>query len=246
MPVFYNEKIIPLKAIAEVRERKEKMIPIRITDGARGQEVRYFLHSQKDKKKQIAKIKEFIESFEKPEGLVISYPDPNKEINKSFDSFKMALLISIVLVFLIIALLFNSIAYPALIMATVPFAITGVLFGLWLVESTISLNSMLGTILLCGLVVNNAILFIDFYLSEKKSGLDVNTCLADAAKLRFRPILMTTLTTLFGVLPIALALGESGEILQPICISVIFGLSISTILGLFIVPSFIKIFERVK
>ena len=131
-------------------------------------------------------------------------------------------------------------------MATVPFAITGVLFGLYIADSTISLNSMLGTILLCGLVVNNAILFIDFYLNEKKSGLDINKCLADAAKLRFRPILMTTLTTLFGVLPIALAFGESGEILQPLGISVIYGLSISTVLGLFIVPAFIKIFEREK
>ncbi len=245
LPVLYRDKIIPLKALAKIHMQTESYVPVRYEDNNRKQEVRAFYrknNSKLSKKEWIKKFKTIVKKVDKPMDIQIDYPDPNKEVGKSFDSFKKSLIISIALVFLIIALLFNSVRYPLIILATVPFAVTGVLGGLFISQSTISLNSMLGTILLSGLVVNNAILFIDFFIHAKKDqGMNTKDAIIEAASLRFRPIIMTTLTTLLGVVPIALGLGESGEILSPLGISIFFGLMVSTILTLFVIPSFLII-----
>jgi len=244
LPIPYKGKIIQLKALAEINISTENYIPIRRMDGKSLQTLYINFNEKNAQKKQalLQQTKATIKTIERPLNLFIEYPDPNKEINKSFDSFKFSLFISLFLVFTIITLLFNSIRYPLMIICTVPFAITGVVLGLYLAASTISLNSMLGTILLSGLVVNNAILFIDFYIRAKEMGQSNIDCIMQAASLRFRPILMTTLTTIFGVIPVALAIGESGEILQPLGIAILFGLLISTLLALILTPCFLKLF----
>ncbi len=254
LPIPYQKKLIPLKALAEVKIDSTSYMPSMSLDQKRIQEVTLNFKgddlSDSKKEIEIEKFKKKIESIEKPFDLGIEYPDNNKEINASFSSFKSSLLISIFLVFMIIAIIFNSFKYPMIILATVPFAIIGVIWGLYICSSTLSLNSMLGTILLSGLVVNNAILFIDFYKRRCAEDLlntaEGITCISEAAKLRLRPIIMTTMTTLFGILPIALAFGESGEILQPLGISIFFGLLISSILGLFVIPCFIRLVDFYK
>lgn len=243
LPLLYEKKIIPLKAIAEVALKTESYTPLMYVDGVHKQLIQVsFKGKDKEKKENTKKLKAEIAKLEKPLELVVDYPDQNKEINQSYKSFKMALLASVALVFLIIAVLFNSIRYPLIILTTVPLSLIGVIWGLFITGSTISLNSMLGVILLCGLVVNNAILLIDFYRRQREAHTGIE-CIMEAAKLRMRPILMTTLTTLFAVLPIALAFGESGEILQPLGISIFFGLLVSTLLTLFVIPGFIRIVD---
>jgi len=249
LPVPYQNKIIPLKAIADISLESSKAWPINFINNVRAHEL-YINFNSADgplsdtaKNKLINKAKKIIDGADRPLDLQIEYPTPNPEIDRAFDSFKISLLAAIILVFLIIALSFNSIKYPLIILSTIPLAVTGVLFGLFITESTVSLNSMLGTILLAGLVVNNAILLIDFYLNHKKASLAANITLSikEAARLRLLPILMTTTTTLLGALPVALALGESGEILRPLGISLFFGLFFSTLITLFLIPAILNL-----
>ena len=247
LPISFSNKIVPLKTLANIKSIKSSYTPRHYVEEVRTQEIFVNFRKNKDKIKKETKIenlKKIINKMDKPFNINIFYPDPNKEINKSYNSFKYSLLISISLVFLILALLFNSVKYPLIIIGTVPLAIIGILSGLYITKSTISLNSMLGTILLTGLVANNAILLVDFYLKSRKSNQSNLQSILEATKLRFRPIMMTTLTTLLGVIPIALAFGESGEILQPLGISIFFGLLISTLLTLLIIPAFLNIFSK--
>lgn len=240
LPVTIKERIIPLKALAEVELKERSYIPLSIIDGKSAQQV--FISFRKGKTdKKVNQYKEAISKIEKPEGLTIEYPELNKEIKKSFESFKTSLIISIALIFFLILLFFNSIKYPLVILSTVFFGLSGVLGGLYIADSTLSLNSMLGAILLSGLVVNNAILIVDFYKKEKERLNNSMEALKKAMALRIRPILLTTLTTLLGVIPIALALGEAGEILQPLGIAVFFGLLVSTVLTLIVVPCFLRL-----
>ena len=158
-----------LRNILHIKLQEKSYTPISIIDGKNSQQL-YFWFRGKNKEKRIEKLKSEISELKTPEGLVVKYPELNKEIKKSFQSFKTSLLISIALVFLLILFFFNSLKYPMIILSTVLFGITGVITGLFATGSTLSLNSMLGTILLSGLVVNNAILLIDFYKKEKEQG----------------------------------------------------------------------------
>ncbi|MBL6992115.1 MAG: efflux RND transporter permease subunit [Bacteriovoracaceae bacterium] len=248
LPVRFHGKIVPLKALAQIEQSTKSYIPSRLVNKIAMQTIYTSFKSKKsafdsNKESLIKKAKEEISKLERPADLVIEYPDSNKELNKSIESFKVSLLISLVLVFLILAFMFNSVKYPLIILITVPLALIGVITGLYVTSSTLSLNSMLGVILLSGLVVNNAILLIDFYLKERATNQSTIDSILSACSLRLRPILMTTLTSLFGVIPIALGLGESGEILQPLGISVFCGLLISTVLTLIIIPGLIRLVD---
>ncbi len=240
LPIALKKKIVPLKALADVELKERSYIPLSIIDGKSAQQV--FISFRKGKSdEKVNQYKEAISKIEKPEGLTVEYPELNREIKKSFESFKSSLIVSIGLIFFLILLFFNSLKYPLIILSTVFFGLSGVLGGLYITDSTLSLNSMLGAILLSGLVVNNAILIVDFYKKEKENLNNSIDALKKAMALRIRPILLTTLTTLLGVIPIALAFGEAGEILQPLGIAVFFGLLISTVLTLIVVPCFLRL-----
>ena len=248
IPTQLNEKIVPLDALVDINFRSDSYLPFLYLNQDLAQKITVHLDeklSDQQKNKMISGIKQKIKSFERPLDLNINYPDVNKEINASISSFKYSLLISIGLVLLTLAIMFNTIRYPFIILSTIPIALIGVLNGLYITQSTISLNSMLGTILLCGLVVNNAILMIDRYLKARKNiGTNSNIeIIVETAKSRIRPILITTLTTLFAVIPMALGMGEGGEIIQPLGIAVFFGLLVSSLLTLFIIPSFLRIID---
>lgn len=149
----------------------------------------------------------------------------------------MALAASVLLIYLLPAFQFDSLRVPFVILVTVPLGFIGVVFSLYLFRSTLSLNSMLGTILLGGIVVNNAIIMIDFYLRILPLHAERIDAIVETAGLRFTPILMTMLTAVFGMLPIATGMGEGSNIVQPLGIAVSGGLVIST---LFIVPSILS------
>jgi len=140
------------------------------------------------------------------------------------------------LIYLLLAFQFNSLIIPLVILVTVPLGFIGVIFSLYLFHSTLSLNSMLGTILLGGIVVNNAIIMIDFYLKNLKTHTEKMAALINTASVRFTPIVITSVTTICGMLPIALGFGEGANILQPLGIAVSGGLFISTLFTLFMVP----------
>ena len=148
-----------------------------------------------------------------PEGYSYTFDNPRIEMDKAIQSLFIALGISIVLIYLLLAFQFNSLWIPMVILVTIPLGFVGVVFSLWLFKSTLNLNSLLGTILLGGIVVNNAIIMIDFYLKSRLEFSDYKEALAHAAKIRFQPIIITTLTTIFGMLP--LAIGYGGGVKHP-------------------------------
>jgi HAE1 family hydrophobic/amphiphilic exporter-1 len=175
-----------------------------------------------------------------PAGYSIAFDNPQEELERSIRSLFIALAASVVLVYMLLAFQFNSLLIPLVILVTVPLGFIGVVFSLYLFNSSLSLNSMLGTILLGGIVVNNAIIMIDFYLKLGPSYGSTIEALVETAGIRFTPIVITMLTTVFGMLPIAIGIGEGSNIIQPLGIAVSGGLAVSTLFTLFVVPSILS------
>ena len=176
-----------------------------------------------------------------PAGYSITFDNPQEELDNSIRSLFVALVVSVLLIYLLLAFQFNSLRIPLVILVTVPLGFIGVVLSLYLFKSTLSLNSMLGTILLGGIAVNNAIIMIDFYLKILPNHEDKIDALVETAGLRFTAIVMTTLTTVFGMLPMAIGMGEGSNIVQPLGIAVSGGLVISTLFTLFMVPSILSL-----
>ena len=169
----------------------------------------------------------------------------NKEMSESFESMQFAILLAVFLVYLIMASQFESLLHPLVIMFSIPFAIIGVVAALYITGGTVSVVVLIGVVMLAGIVVNNAIVLVDYtnhlYRDEGMSKMEA---IIEAAKVRLRPILMTTSTTVLGLLPMALGLGEGAEIRAPMAITVIGGLITSTLLTLILIPTVYSIFER--
>jgi len=174
--------------------------------------------------------------LEVPAGYSVTFDNPQEELDQAIQSLFIALAASVVLIYMVLAFQFNSLSIPLVILVTVPLGFIGVVFSLFLFKSTLNLNSMLGTILLAGIVVNNAIIMIDFYLKMGQGYTGKIDALVETAGIRFTPIVITMLTTVFGMLPIAIGLGEGSNIIQPLGIAVSGGLLVSTLFTLFMVP----------
>lgn len=167
--------------------------------------------------------------------------DGRAEISSAQKSLFGALVLSVILILFVLGVQFNSITKPLVIALAIPLGFTGVIFFLHVCQSTLSLNSLLGTILLSGLTVNNSILLMDVYGEARRSGQHDTAAILSACTQRFRPILMTTFTTILGMLPIALALGEGSNVIQPLGIAVSGGLLVSTLSTLVVIPAFLRI-----
>lgn len=138
---------------------------------------------------------------------------------------------------------FESPKFSIMVMTTVPFCLIGAFGLLWIVDSAISMTSLLGFLMLVGTVVNNGILYVDT-VNQYRQSMDMETALIEAGATRLRPILMTTLTTVLSMLPMALALGDSGETTQGLALVNIGGLTASTILALLMLPAYYSVMNR--
>lgn len=170
----------------------------------------------------------------------------NKEMEVSLNSLQLALLLAIFMVYIVMASQFESFVYPLVILFTVPFALIGVVLVLWVGGIPMNIMVFLGLIMLAGIVVNNAIVLVDYINQLRRRGLDLKDAIEQAGKARLRPILMTTLTTVLGLLPMALGLGEGAEIRTPMAITVIAGLISATILTLVVIPTVYALFTRAE
>jgi hydrophobic/amphiphilic exporter-1 (mainly G- bacteria), HAE1 family len=140
---------------------------------------------------------------------------------------------------------FESFRLPAVIMVSVPLALPGALFALWLTGNTISVVALIGMVMLVGIVVNNAIVLVDFVnVLRREEGFPLVEAVIEAGRVRLRPIFMSTLTTILGLLPLALIPGEGSELRVPLAIPVIGGLILSTLLTLVVIPVLYERFER--
>jgi multidrug efflux pump len=177
------------------------------------------------------------------ESFATSLSGPSKDFAESSSSLLFAFLLALVLIYLVLSAQFESFRDPFIILFTVPLAISGALFTIWYFGQTLNIFSQIGIIMLIGLVTKNGILIVEFANQRKAAGLSKIEAIKDAAAARFRPILMTSLSTVLGILPIALALGAGSESRISMGIAVIGGLIFATSLTLFIIPAVYSYFS---
>lgn len=181
-----------------------------------------------------------------PEGINVEYLGDVKNQGDAFASLGLALIVAILLVYLIMVALYESLIYPFVVLFSIPVALIGALLALALAMETLNIFSIIGVIMLLGLVSKNAILIVDFTNQLKEEGRSVEEALIEAGKERLRPILMTTLAMILGMLPIAIATGAGSEIKNGMAWVIIGGLTSSMILTLFVVPAMYLIIEKLK
>jgi len=172
--------------------------------------------------------------------------EQEKEMGRSFRGLSFALLLSIVLVYMLLASLFESFLYPFIIMLSVPLAAVGVFLALFVTGKSVSLGVYIGGIMLGGIVVNNSIILVDYINTLRKKGLGREEAIVEGGMARLRPILMTAMTTIFGLVPLALAAGKGAEIRSPLAVTVIGGLTTSTVMTLVVVPVMYALIEDIK
>ncbi len=193
-----------------------------------------------------AQASELIKQLKLPLTVIANFGGQSEEIQQSFNSMLMALSLAVFLVYLVMASQFESLLQPCLILFSVPLAGVGSIYGLYLFDSKISVIVFIGLIMLAGIVVNNAIVLIDRANQLRLQGLAKTDAIEQAAQSRLRPIIMTTLTTTLGLLPMALGVGEGAELRTPMAITVISGLLCSTLLTLIVLPVLYQLFDHKK
>jgi len=178
-----------------------------------------------------------------PAGYIIQYGGQQQDMAESFSSLSMALLLALLLVYMVMAGQFESLLYPFCIMFSIPVSVAGVVLSLLLTGRAFSVSAFIGVIMMSGIVVNNAIVLVDYINTLKKRGLARDEAIVQAGPVRLRPILMTALTTLFALVPLALGIGEGAETQAPMATVVIGGLLVSTFLTLVIIPVVYTLFD---
>jgi multidrug efflux pump subunit AcrB len=235
---------LPLEAVADIRinegpseiRRIEQQRAAVITANITGRDLRSVGED----------IYQVLRTIQMPDDFTYDLAGQNKEMETSLNSLMLALGLAIFLVYIVMAAQFESLLHPFIIMFTIPLAFIGVVLVLYLLNIPLSIMVFLGGIILAGIVVNNAIVLVDYINQLRQRGMQKIEAILLAGRVRLRPILMTTLTTVLGLLPMALGLGDGAEIRTPMAITVIVGLATSTLLTLVVIPTVYVVLDRKK
>ena len=233
---------VPLSSVAEVIEA-EGPAEIRRADGDRVALVTANLVGR-DLGSASEEIVQVLEGMTFPAGFDWRIGGQRQEMETSFQSMQFAILLAVFMVYLVMASQFESLLHPFVILFSVPFSLVGVLVTLFVFDVTVNIVVLIGVILLAGIVVNNAIILVDYTNRLRRSGQSKWDALRNAGQTRLRPILMTTSTTVLGLFPMALGLGEGSELRAPMALTVIGGLLTSTALTLLLIPVVYSLLER--
>jgi multidrug efflux pump subunit AcrB len=179
-----------------------------------------------------------------PEGVRVTLRGSVQSMQSSFTSFGLGLLLSIALVYLVLVAQFESFLDPFIILFAIPPGLMGVLLILLLTGTTLNIMSLMGLIMMVGIVVSNSILIVDFSRSLWRSGIPLHEAVASASRIRLRPVLMTSLATVIGLIPMALKLGTGAEAYAPLARSIIGGLLVSVVVTIYLVPAAYIWFHR--
>ena len=189
----------------------------------------------------VAEAQRLIDDYPLPDGVDLELGGTVEDQGDAFSDLGMLFVLIILLVYIVMATQFESLKFPFIIMFTIPFACTGVFLALWMTSTPLSLIALIGAIMLVGIVTKNGIVMVDYMNLLIERGAEVSEAVVAGGKSRLRPVLMTSFTTILGMLPLAIGTGAGSETWQPMGIAVIGGLTISTILTLFIVPALYSI-----
>ena len=193
-----------------------------------------------------AKAEDLVKELYLPFNLKAKVAGQNEEMESSFSSLMMALALAVFLVYLVMASQFESLLNPFIILFSIPLAVLGSVLGLYVTGTNISVIVLIGVIMLTGIVVNNAIVLVDRINQLRHKGVDKLTAIMQASRSRFRPIIMTSLTTILGLAPLAFSSGEGAELRAPLAITVMSGLLVATVLTLLLIPVLYSLFDRKK
>ncbi|AFM39883.1 cation/multidrug efflux pump [Desulfosporosinus acidiphilus SJ4] len=240
-----NNQLVPISSITHkvlatslsTIHRYDRMRQIELSANVEGMASGDFLNEY---------TKKFQNDPDIPKGVFIKVGGMNEVMSEGFSSLVMALLMGILFMYLVMTMQFESFLDPIAIMFSLPMALIGAVLGLYAAGSELSIMSLIGVILLMGLVAKNGILLVDFTKQRRKEGLGIKEALQEAGRTRLRPILMTTLAMIFGMIPVALATGSGAEMRAPMGHAVIGGLITSTLLTLFIVPVVYSLLDDLK
>jgi HAE1 family hydrophobic/amphiphilic exporter-1 len=191
-----------------------------------------------------SEIEKRIRTVEKPSDYSYRFGGQNRELRTSFDNLQLALLLSIFLVYAVMAIQFESLIQPVLIMITLPLAFIGVINVLYFLNMPLSVAVFMGGILLVGVVVDNSILLVDYANQLRERGRTKREAIYESGQVRFRPVLMTAITTIVGTIPMAASGGEGAELRRPLAITIIAGLTLATVLTLVVIPVIYDVFGR--
>ena len=233
---------IPLSAVADIRVN-EGPSEIRRIDQQRSAVVTANIQGV-DLGTASGLIHDELSRMDFPMGFDFMISGQNEEMETSLQSLYFALVLAIFLVYVVMASQFESLVHPFVIMFTVPLALIGVVVALYLAQVALSVVVFIGLIMLAGIVVNNAIVLIDYINTLRRTGMEKTEAIIQAGAVRLRPITMTTATTVLGLLPMALGLGEGAEIRTPMALTVIAGLVSSTFLTLVVIPTVYSLVDR--
>jgi HAE1 family hydrophobic/amphiphilic exporter-1 len=240
--IFFQGTAIPLRELVsydmvrgpkEIR-RENQQREVVVTANLRGTKI----------SQVVPEIQGKIDELSLPFGYRIVFSGEQEEMSRSFRSLIFAFCLAVLLVYMIMAAQFESLVHPFLILFTLPMGLTGAIWALYLTGQTLSVISVIGMVVLAGIVVNDAIVKIDYTNQLRKRGLNRREAILEASRVRLRPILMTTVTTAFGLFPMSLGIGRGAELQQPLAISVIGGLMLATFLTLILIPVAYELAEK--
>ena len=240
---------IPVSAVVSTERRRAPTEIVRV-DGQRVTYVTANLESGAALGDVVAELQNRLYNFSLPDGFSLIFSGEFKEQQEAQTDFFLSVFIALILIYMVLAAQFERFLDPLIVMVSVPLALVGVVPTLLITGTTLNMQSLMGIIMLIGIVVNNAIVLVDYInLLRREQNMDITKAVVESGKLRLRPIMMTTATTILGMLPLALGAGAGGEIQAALARSVIGGLLVSTLITLILIPvtyvTFYNIKERV-
>jgi HAE1 family hydrophobic/amphiphilic exporter-1 len=235
-------EMVQLKSVVDITR---KPTPLTITRRNRERAISIFSNVTQGKSQTDAlKAVERIAKAALPEGYRIAFGESTQTFKESFSSLAFAFWLGILVAYMVLASQFNSYLHPVSVLVALPFSISGAFIALWMFNQSLNIFSIIGLILLMGIVKKNSILLVDFTNQQRQNGLEPGAALLKACPVRLRPILMTSISTIAAAIPPALALGPGAETRIPMAIAVIGGVIVSTALTLFVVPCIYSVFTK--
>ncbi len=233
LPLSAVADVIVATGPAEIRRTRQQRVAVVTANLSSG-----------DLGSAVAELAGIVDAVELPVGTTAAVSGQSDDMKESFRSLQFTMLLAVFLVYLVMASQFESLLHPFVILLTIPLALTGSIWAMFLTGTTVNVVAYIGLIMLAGIVVNQSIVLIDAVNQARERGLGKHDAIIEAARLRLRPIVITKLTTILGLLPMAIGLGEGAEIRKPMAITVIGGVAVASFFTLLVIPVVYSLLDR--